>query len=108
MGVGRPRVVMKEIDGEKQEPYELLTVDVEDGHQGAVMEELGRRKGDMQDMVSDGRGRVRPGIPHSGARTDRFSGPVPDAGRAAPASPATYSTITVRSRATWTSAATAC
>ena len=59
MGVGRPRVVMKEIDGEKQEPYELLTVDVEDGHQGAVMEELGRRKGDMQDMVSDGRGRVR-------------------------------------------------
>jgi GTP-binding protein len=59
MGVGRPRVVMKEIDGEKQEPYELLTVDVEDSNQGAVMEELGRRKGDMQDMVSDGRGRVR-------------------------------------------------
>src|SRR5674476_89513 len=59
MGVGRPRVVMKEIDGVKQEPYELLTIDVEDGHQGAVMEELGRRKGDMQDMVSDGRGRVR-------------------------------------------------
>jgi GTP-binding protein len=59
MGVGRPRVVMKEIDGVKQEPYELLTVDVEDGHQGAVMEELGRRKGDMQDMVSDSRGRVR-------------------------------------------------
>ncbi len=59
MGVGRPRVVMKEIDGEKQEPYELLTVDVEEGHQGAVMEELGRRKGDMQDMVPDGRGRVR-------------------------------------------------
>jgi len=59
MGVGRPRVVMKEIDGEKQEPYELLTVDVEETHQGAVMEELGRRKGDMQDMVSDGRGRVR-------------------------------------------------
>jgi GTP-binding protein len=59
MGVGRPRVVMKEIDGVKQEPYELLTVDVEEVHQGAVMEELGRRKGDMQDMVSDGRGRVR-------------------------------------------------
>jgi len=59
MGVGRPRVVMKEIDGERQEPYELLTVDVEETHQGAVMEELGRRKGDMQDMVSDGRGRVR-------------------------------------------------
>ena len=59
LAVGRPRVVMKEIDGVKQEPYELLTVDVEDAHQGAVMEELGRRKGDMQDMVSDGRGRVR-------------------------------------------------
>ena len=59
MGVGRPRVVMKEIDGVKQEPYELLTVDVEDNNQGAVMEELGRRKGDMQDMVSDGHGRVR-------------------------------------------------
>src|SRR5471030_2677750 len=59
MAVGRPRVVMKEIDGEKQEPYELLTVDVEDSHQGGVMEELGRRRGDLQDMVSDGRGRVR-------------------------------------------------
>ena len=59
LGVGRPRVVMKEIDGEKQEPYELLTVDVEEVNQGAVMEELGRRRGDMQDMVSDSRGRVR-------------------------------------------------
>jgi GTP-binding protein len=59
MAVGRPRVVMKEIDGVKQEPYELLTVDVEETNQGAVMEELGRRKGDMQDMVPDGRGRVR-------------------------------------------------
>jgi GTP-binding protein len=59
LGVGRPRVVMKEIGGVKQEPYELLTVDVEENHQGAVMEELGRRKGDMQDMVPDGRGRVR-------------------------------------------------
>ena len=59
MAVGRPRVVMKEIDGVKQEPYELLTVDVEDSHQGGVMEELGRRKGDLQDMQPDGRGRVR-------------------------------------------------
>jgi GTP-binding protein len=59
MAVGRPRVVMKEIDGIKQEPYELLTVDVEDSHQGGVMEELGRRKGDLQDMQSDGKGRVR-------------------------------------------------
>jgi GTP-binding protein len=59
LAVGRPRVVMKEINGEKQEPYELLTVDVEDAHQGAVMEELGRRRGDLQDMQSDGKGRVR-------------------------------------------------
>ncbi len=59
LAVGRPRVVMKEIDGEKQEPYELLTVDVEDAHQGAVMEELGRRRGDLQDMQPDGKGRVR-------------------------------------------------
>ena len=59
LAVGRPRVVMKEINGEKQEPYELLTVDVEDGHQGAVMEELGRRRGDLQDMQSDAKGRVR-------------------------------------------------
>jgi GTP-binding protein len=59
LAVGRPRVVMKIVDGEKQEPYELLTVDVEDAHQGAVMEELGRRRGDLQDMQSDGKGRVR-------------------------------------------------
>jgi GTP-binding protein len=51
--------VMKSVNGEKQEPYELLTVDVEDAHQGAVMEELGRRRGDLQDMQSDGKGRVR-------------------------------------------------
>ena len=59
MAVGRPRVVMKEINGERQEPYELLTVDIEDAQQGAVMEELGRRKGDLQDMQSDGKGRTR-------------------------------------------------
>ncbi len=59
LAVSRPRVVFKEIDGVRCEPYELLTVDVEDGHQGAVMEELGRRKGDLQDMQPDGRGRTR-------------------------------------------------
>ena len=59
MAVGRPRVVMKTIDGVKHEPYELLTVDVEDAHQGAVMEALGARRGDLQDMQSDGKGRVR-------------------------------------------------
>jgi len=51
--------VFKEIDGEKQEPYEVLTVDVEENTQGTVMEELGRRRGDLQDMQPDGRGRVR-------------------------------------------------
>jgi len=59
LAVSRPRVVYKEIDGVKCEPYELLTVDVEDGHQGAVMEELGRRKGELLDMASDGKGRTR-------------------------------------------------
>ena len=59
LAVGRPRVVKKIIDGVELEPYEQLTVDVEEGHQGAVMESLGLRKGDMLDMVPDGRGRVR-------------------------------------------------
>ncbi len=59
LAVGRPRVLFKEVDGVKLEPYELLTVDVEEEHQGAVMEELGRRKGDLQDMQPDGKGRVR-------------------------------------------------
>jgi GTP-binding protein len=59
LAVSRPRVVFKEIDGVKCEPYEMLTVDVEDSHQGAVMEELGRRKGDLLDMQPDGKGRVR-------------------------------------------------
>ncbi|WP_133649136.1 translational GTPase TypA [Paraburkholderia flava] len=59
MAVSRPRVVLHEVDGVKHEPYELLTVDVEDTHQGGVMEELGRRKGEMLDMASDARGRTR-------------------------------------------------
>ncbi|MGN6082460.1 translational GTPase TypA [Trinickia sp.] len=59
LAVSRPRVVLHEIDGVKHEPYEQLTVDVEDGHQGGVMEELGRRKGELLDMASDGRGRTR-------------------------------------------------
>ena len=59
LGVSRPRVVFKEIDGVKCEPYEMLTVDVEETNQGAVMEELGRRRGDLQDMQPDGKGRVR-------------------------------------------------
>ena len=59
LAVGRPRVVYRTIDGVRQEPYELLTVDVDEETQGAVMEELGRRRGELQDMQSDGKGRTR-------------------------------------------------
>jgi len=59
LAVGRPRVVFRTVDGVKQEPYELLTVDVEEETQGVVMEELGRRRGELQDMQSDGKGRTR-------------------------------------------------
>ena len=59
IAVGKPRVVYREINGEKCEPYEILTVDVEDENQGAVMEELGRRRGEMTNMESDGNGRTR-------------------------------------------------
>ncbi len=72
LAVGRPRVVIKEIDGEKQEPYEMLTVDVEETNQGAVMEALGARRGDLQDMQSDGKGRVRLDYRIPGARADRL------------------------------------
>ncbi|WP_310450358.1 translational GTPase TypA [Sulfuritalea sp.] len=59
LAVSRPRVLFKEINGEKCEPYELLTVDIENEHQGTVMEELGRRRGELLNMESDGKGRVR-------------------------------------------------
>lgn len=59
IAVGKPRVVYREIDGQKCEPYEILTVDLEDESQGAVMEELGRRRGELQNMESDGNGRTR-------------------------------------------------
>ena len=59
MAVGKPRVVYREINGEKCEPYEILTVDLEDDTQGTVMEELGRRRGELQNMESDGNGRTR-------------------------------------------------
>ncbi|MFO1225040.1 MAG: translational GTPase TypA [Burkholderiaceae bacterium] len=59
LAVSRPRVVLHDVGGEKHEPIELLTVDVEDQHQGAVMQELGQRKGELADMHSDSRGRVR-------------------------------------------------
>ncbi len=59
LAVSRPEVIFREVDGEVCEPYEQLTVDVEEEHQGALMEALGTRKGDLKDMVPDGKGRVR-------------------------------------------------
>ncbi|HSI43558.1 MAG TPA: translational GTPase TypA [Methylotenera sp.] len=59
LAVGKPKVVYREINGVKCEPYEILTVDLEDENQGVVMEELGRRRGEMQNMESDGNGRTR-------------------------------------------------
>ncbi len=59
LGVGRPQVIFREIDGERCEPYEQLTIDVEEQHQGTVMERLGERKAELKDMAPDGKGRVR-------------------------------------------------
>ena len=59
MAVSRPRVVFHEENGVKMEPFENLTVDIEDTTQGSVMEDLGKRKGELLDMVSDGKGRTR-------------------------------------------------
>jgi GTP-binding protein len=59
LAVSRPRVLMREIDGERREPYELVTIDVDEQHQGAVMEALGQRRGEFTDMQSDAKGRVR-------------------------------------------------
>jgi GTP-binding protein len=59
LGVSRPEVVVREIDGAKQEPFEHLTVDVPEDYQGTVMEKVGERGGELKDMAPDGRGRVR-------------------------------------------------
>ena len=59
LAVGRPRVVLKDIDGEICEPFESLTIDMEEEHQGGVMEKLGTRKAELKNMVPDGHGRVR-------------------------------------------------
>ncbi len=59
LAVSRPEVIIQEIDGVLSEPYESLVVDCDDQHQGAVMEELGNRRAEMQDMMPDGKGRVR-------------------------------------------------
>jgi GTP-binding protein len=59
LAVSRPEVIFREIEGELCEPYESLTVDVEEVHQGAIMEALGKRRGQLKDMLPDGAGRVR-------------------------------------------------
>ncbi len=59
LAVGRPEVILKEIDGVKQEPYEQLVLDVEEQHQGPIMEQMGMRRGVMSNMTPDGKGRVR-------------------------------------------------
>jgi GTP-binding protein len=59
LGVSRPEVVQKEIDGVLKEPYEFVVIDVEDQHQGSIMEELGNRRAELQNMVPDGKGRTR-------------------------------------------------
>ncbi len=59
MGVSRPEVIIKEIDGIKSEPFEYVTIEIEEDHQGTIMEKLGDRKGDLKDMVPDGKGRIR-------------------------------------------------
>jgi GTP-binding protein len=59
LACGKPRVVFKDINGEKCEPYENLTIDLEDNNQGVIMEEIGRRRGELTNMESDGQGRTR-------------------------------------------------
>lgn len=59
LAVSRPEVIFKEMEGERYEPYEILTIDVEEQHQGAIMEKLGSRKADLKNMQPDGQGRVR-------------------------------------------------
>jgi GTP-binding protein len=59
LGVSRPEVIQKEVDGKTQEPYEIVMIDVEDQHQGSIIEEMGKRKGDMTNMEVDSSGRIR-------------------------------------------------
>lgn len=59
LGVSRPEVILKEVDGELHEPFEMVTIELEDEHQGTIMEKLGERKGDLLNMVPDGKGRTR-------------------------------------------------
>ena len=59
LGVSKPEVIQKEVDGEIHEPFEQIVIDVEDKHQGAIMEEMGTRKADLQNMEPDGKGRIK-------------------------------------------------
>ena len=59
MGISRPEVVIKEVDGVKQEPYENVILDIEEQHQGSIMEQFGLRRGELTNMVPDGKGRIR-------------------------------------------------
>ena len=59
LGVSKPEVIQKEVNGEVHEPYEQIVIDIEDQHQGAVMEEMGQRKADLQNMEPDGKGRIK-------------------------------------------------
>lgn len=59
LAVSRPKVIFRDIDGRRQEPFEQVTLDIEEQHQGSIMEAMGVRKGDLRDMLPDGKGRVR-------------------------------------------------
>lgn len=59
MAIGKPEVVQKEVDGQLQEPYEQVVIDIEDEHQGSIMEEMGNRRAEMTNMIPDGKGRTR-------------------------------------------------
>ena len=59
LGISKPQVIQKEVDGEIHEPFEQIVIDVEEMHQGSIMEELGPRKAELQSMESDGKGRVK-------------------------------------------------
>ena len=59
LGVSKPEVIQKEVNGEIHEPYEQIVIDIEDQHQGSVMEEMGQRKADLKNMEPDGKGRIK-------------------------------------------------
>ena len=72
LAVSRPEVIMKVVDGAKMEPIENVTIDVEEQHQGSIMEKMGERKAEMTNMQPDGKGRIRIGFPNAKPRSDWF------------------------------------